>query len=226
MRRLLRGAWVSRVLPARVICDPELTTDMPPKLTGAVGMDALSHNLEALLAVGFHPQADGIACEGIRLVRQSLLSAYQDGRNIDARADMLAASLMGATAFQKGLGAMHSVAHAIGGQHDVHHGTAIAVMMPYVLRLNRPAIEDRATRLGTYLGLTGNGFEALLAWVLELRETVEIPHTLRELGIGEGDVAALAEAASVDPTAPSNPVPLDMLVLSRLIERALAGDTD
>lgn len=213
-----------KMLPARVICDPELTVGLPPKLTGAVGMDALSHNLEAFLAPGFHPQADGIAVEGMRLVHRSLLAAYRDGRDLGARAEMLAASLMGATAFQKGLGAMHSVAHAVGGQLDLHHGTVIAVMMPYVLRLNRAAVEDRLTRLATYLELEGEGYQAVLDWVIHLRCQVEIPHTLAELGIKETDIDRLAAAALVDPTAGCNPVPLEAKNLRGLILQALVGE--
>ncbi len=215
-----------KMVPARVICDPELTVGLPPKLTGAVGMDALSHNLEAYLALGFHPQADGIAIEGMRLVRRSLVTAFRTGEDINARAQMLAASLMGATAFQKGLGAMHSVSHTIGGRFDVHHGTAIAVMMPYVLRLNRPAVEERMTLLASYLGLEGEGFTAVLDWVLELRRELEIPHTLAEVGITDSDVDELAEAAALRPTARSNPVPLNPDNLRGLIKKAMVGDTD
>ena len=189
------------MLPGKVICDPELTIEMPPKLTGAVGMDALSHNLEAYCVNGFHPQADGIAAEGMRLVHLGLLRAYRDGTDLEARSYLMAASAMGATAFQKGLGAMHSVAHAVGGLFDAHHGTTIAVMMPYVLHLNRPAVEDRLTRVAQYLGLRSPSFASFVDWILTLRREVGIPHTLAELGVGADVVTALAEKAAADPTA-------------------------
>jgi alcohol dehydrogenase class IV len=215
-----------RMLPGAVICDPELTIGMPPALTGAVGMDALCHNLEALCSPLFHPMADGIAVAGIRLVRRSLRRACLEGDDIDARAEMMAASSMGATAFQKGLGAMHSVAHAIGGVMNVHHGTAVAIMMPYVLHLNRDAIADKMTRLAAFLGLPDPGFDALFRWALELRGDAGIPHTLAELGVQKEDVPALAKNAALDPTAGTNPVPLTEDILSFLITTALNGEVD
>ena len=211
-----------KMLPARVICDPALTAGMPPKLTGAVGMDALSHNLEAFCASGYHPMADGIALEGLRRIARALRRACADGSDLDARAEMMAASSMGATAFQKGLGAMHAVGHAVGGRFDVHHGTTVAVMMPYVLRMNRPAIEERLVRLARYLEV-GDSFEALLDWVLALRRDVGIPPTLAHLGVGPGDVDELAVHARVDPTAATNPVELSEQNVRELIQAALAG---
>jgi hypothetical protein len=212
-----------RMLPAKVICDPALTVGMPPKLTGATGMDAFSHNLEAYMSPGFHPLADGVAVEGMRLVHRSLVNAYRDGKDLVARAEMMAASAMGATAFQKGLGAMHSVGHAIGGRYDVHHGTTVAVMMPYVLLFNRAAVEERLNRLGRYLGLVRPDFGGVLEWVVELRRAVGIPHTLAELGIAERDTEELAAVAVNDPTAGSNPVPLTVDNLRLLIRDAFAG---
>jgi len=213
-----------RMLPGLVICDPELTVGMPPALTGAVGMDALSHSLEALCSPLFHPLADGIALEGMRLVSTSLERACVDGRDLDARARMMAASSMGATAFQKGLGAMHSVAHAIGGRMNVHHGTTVAVMMPYVLRFNREAIDDKMTRLAAYLGLTDPCFDTAFDWVVSLRREAGIPHTLAELGVPASDAPELAKSAAVDPTAGTNPVPLTEERLLQLIEVALTGE--
>ncbi len=212
-----------RMLPARVICDPALTVGMSAKLTGATGMDALSHLLEAFCAPGFHPLADGVAVEGMRLVHRALAAACRNGQDLQARAEMMAASLSGATAFQKGLGAMHSVGHAIGGRFDVHHGTTVAVMMPYVMVFNRAAIDERMTRLARYLGLPEPGFAAALDWVLALRQVAGIPHTLAELGIEERQVDSLAEAAVNDPTAGGNPVPLTVDNLKPLIRAALTG---
>ena len=211
------------MLPGKVICDPELTIDMPPKLTGAVGIDALSHNLEAYCVNGFHPQADGIGVEGMRLVGLGLVKAVKDGKDIAARSYMMAASAMGATAFQKGLGAMHSVAHAVGGMFDTHHGMTIAVMMPYVLHLNRAEVAERLTRLSHYLGLQNPSFEGFVEWVMMLRREVGIPNTLAELGVKQDAVEALAEKAAADPTAGSNPVPLNKDNLRGLIQRALSG---
>ncbi len=213
-----------RMLPERVLCDPELTIGLPASITAAVGMDALSHNLEALCAPGFHPQADGIALEGMRLVDCALRRAWRDGGDIEARAQMMAASLMGATAFQKGLGAMHSMSHAMGGALNCPHGLTNAVVMPYVLRFNRPAIEEPMERLARVLGLAQPGFEAVLRWVLELRETLGIPHTTEALGFTEEHATTLAPAAAADSTAPTNPIPLNEGVLSELFLRALRGD--
>jgi len=213
-----------RMLPARVLCDPELTVGLPASITAAVGMDALSHNLEALCAPGFHPQADGIALEGMRLVDSALRRAWLDGNDIEARSQMMAASLMGAAAFQKGLGAMHSMSHAMGGALNCPHGLTNAVVMPYVLQFNRAAIEEPMERLARVLGLAEPGFDAVLGWVLELRETLGIPHTTRDLGFKEEHATALAPAAAADSTAPTNPVPLNENVLSKLFLRALHGD--
>ena len=213
-----------RMLPAVVVCDPELTVGMPPKLTGAVGMDALCHNLEAFCSLLFHPMADGIAVEGMRLVHKSLRKACRQGGDIEARAEMMAASSMGATAFQKGLGAMHSVAHAIGGVMNLHHGTTVAIMAPYVLRLNRDAIADKTARLATYLGFSDPGFEAIFDWLVALRRDAGIPHTLAELGVTEDAVPELSKNAALDPTAGTNPVPLTEENLSVLITEALTGE--
>ncbi|MBI5501432.1 MAG: iron-containing alcohol dehydrogenase [Deltaproteobacteria bacterium] len=212
-----------RMLPGKVILDPQLTLDMPPKLTGAVGMDALSHSLEAYCATGFHPLADGIAVEAMRLVRFGLARAFKDGHDLAARSAMMAASAMGATAFQKGLGAMHSVAHAVGGMFDTHHGTTIAVMMPYVLRFNRTAIDERLARAAGYLGLARPTFAAFLAWIVGLRRKLGIPQKLAALGVPARAVPELVERAAADPTAGTNPVPLDRKALRGLIERAMTG---
>lgn len=214
----------ANMLPARVICDPQLTVGMPAKLTGAVGMDALSHNLEAFCTSFFHPMGDGIALQGMQLVHRSLLTAFQDGDDLTARSEMMAASAMGATAFQKGLGAMHAVGHAVGGRFDTHHGTTVAVMMPYVLVLNRQAIADKLTALARYLDLKDPGFEAVLQWTLDLRKQLEIPHTLAELGVTDEHVATLAEQAEKDPTAGGNPLTLTQQNLTPLIRNAVSGE--
>ncbi|MBI5487584.1 MAG: iron-containing alcohol dehydrogenase [Deltaproteobacteria bacterium] len=221
--RTKRIVFHPRMLPGKVILDPQLTLDMPPRLTGAVGMDALSHSLEAYCATGFHPLADGIAVEAMRLVRFGLARAFEHGGDLAARSAMMAASAMGATAFQKGLGAMHSVAHAVGGMFDTHHGTTIAVMMPYVLRFNRKAIDERLARAAGYLGLARASFAGFLDWVLGLRRKLGIPERLDELGVTAKAVPELVERAAVDPTAGTNPVPLTTEALRGLVERAMTG---
>lgn len=212
-----------RMLPGRVILDPELTTGLPAALTAAVGMDALSHNLEAYCSPMFHPMAQGIAVEGIRLVRRWLPRAVVDGGDVEARAHMQVASTMGATAFQKGLGAMHSLSHPCGAVLNTHHGLTNAVLMPYVLAFNRPAIEDKAGDLARALGLAQHSFDALLDWVLELRRTIGIPETLAALGVAPAHVAQLAPMAEKDPSSPTNPVPLTTTACERLYRNAIEG---
>jgi alcohol dehydrogenase len=212
-----------RMMPGEVIADPELTLGLPRELTAWTGIDALSHSLEALCAPGFHPQADGIATEGIRLVHLWLERAMEDGADLAARAHMLAAASMGAVAFQKGLGAMHALAHPIGGLLDAHHGLTIAVVMPYVLVRNRAAIEERMTRTARTLGLAGASFDALLERVLELRRTLGITPTLAPLGVREEHLPTLASRAAKDPSAASNPLPLDAADFAALYLDALRG---
>jgi alcohol dehydrogenase class IV len=212
-----------RMLPGMVIADPELTLDLPPAVTAAVGMDALSHNLEAYCARGFHPMADGIAVEGVRLIREWLPVAVHDGGNLEARAAMMVASSMGATAFQKGLGAMHSLSHPCSANLDTHHGLTNAVVMPYVLERNRAAIEDRMARLAAWLRLPEPSFDAALAWILELRQQIGIPATLADLGVREEHAAAFAPQAHADPSTGGNPVPLTVADFEDLYRRAITG---
>jgi alcohol dehydrogenase class IV len=213
-----------RMLPAVVISDPELSVGLPPRITAATGMDALAHNLEAYCAPGFHPLADGIAVEAMRLVKEWLPFAVKDGRDLAARAHMLAAASMGATAFQKGLGAIHSLSHPVGALYNAHHGETNGVVMPYVLRFNRPAIEDRMTRLARYLGLPDPGFEAVLEWVLALRKDIGIPHTLAELGVKESDLDTLAPMAVEDPSTGGNPRPAGLAEMREMFVKAFRGD--
>ncbi|WP_349371949.1 iron-containing alcohol dehydrogenase [Salinarimonas sp.] len=199
-----------KMLPAVVICDPELTVGMPRVVTVGTGMDALAHCLEAYCAPSYHPMSEGIALEGMRLVKEALPKVAADGSDIAARGDMMSAAAMGAVAFQKGLGAIHSLSHPVGALHHTHHGMTNAVFMPYVLVHNRPAIEAKCRRLAAFLGLQG-GFDGLLAWVLKLREELGVPHGLRGLSEAIDPAAAdeVAAMAVVDPTAGGNPVPLD-----------------
>lgn len=212
-----------RMLPALVIADPQLTVGLPAKITAAVGMDALSHNLEAYCSPLYHPMAQGIALEGMRLIEEWLPTACADGSNLEARAHLMIASTAGATAFQKGLGAMHSMSHPCGSTLDTHHGLTNAVVMPYVLAFNRPAIEDKLIALARYLDLPNYTPDGVVEWVLALREQIGIPHTLAELGVKLEHVPTLAKMAVEDPSSGSNPVPLTVENLTGLFTRAIEG---
>ena len=177
-----------RMLPALVIADPELTVGLPSQITAAVGMDALSHNLEAFSSPFYHPLAQGIALEGMRLIKTWLPVAYQNGGDVTARAHMMVASTMGAAAFQKGLGAMHAMSHPCGAVLNTHHGLTNAVVMPYVLVYNRDAIADRMASLARYLDLAAPDFDAVLDWILALRVNLDIPATLAEIGVTDDHI--------------------------------------
>jgi alcohol dehydrogenase class IV len=211
-----------KMMPAVTLCDPELTVGMPRAITAGTGMDALAHCLEAYSAPGYHPMADGIAVEGMRLVKTALERAVADGTDLDARADMMSAAAMGATAFQKGLGAIHALSHPVGALYDTHHGMTNAVFMPYVLAFNRPAIEERIGRVAAYLGIEG-GFSGFTTWLLGLRERIGVPHTLRDLGVDDAKAELIAEMAPNDPSAGGNPVPLDREASLRLFRAAYDG---
>jgi alcohol dehydrogenase class IV len=212
------------MMPAIVIADPQLTLGLPKELTAATGMDALAHCLEALCAPAFHPIADGVALEGLRLVQNWLPAAYRDGADLAARAHMMVAASMGATAFQKGLGAVHAISHPISAHHGVHHGLANAILLPYVLKYNRPAIEDKMIRLGHSLGLGDASFDGVQAWLLGLRRELGIPHCFGDIGVTGNDADRVAEAALNDPTAATNPAPLDTAVLKRIFLDCVAGN--
>jgi len=212
-----------KLLPAIVIADPELTIGLPAKLTAATGMDALAHNLEAYCAPGYHPMAAGIAVEGMRLIKQWLPKATANGGDIEARSQMLAASSMGAAAFQRGLGAVHALSHPIGGLYDAHHGTLNGVLMPYVLVANREAVEDRITDAAHYMGITG-GFKGFLDWLVALRSELGIPNTLRELGVGEDRLDQIAEMAIRDPSAGGNPIAFSQEQYRDIAARAVRGE--
>src|SRR5215203_788599 len=211
-----------RIMPVAVVADPELTVGVPPAITAWTGFDALAHCLEAYCAPGFHPMADGIALEGLRLIKDALPVAFQDGRNLEARAHMMAAATMGAVAFQKGLGAIHSLAHPIGAHFDAHHGLLNAILMPYVLAHNAPAIEERMAHLAVVLGLPGKGTDAVRAWVLALRAELQIPPTLAGI-VEESFANEAARSGAADPTAPTNPVPLDEAALRGIFLDAVRG---
>ena len=212
-----------RMLPALVIADPALTLGLPPEITAAVGMDALSHNLEAFCSPFYHPLAQGVALEGIALIKTWLPIACRQGSDLTARSHMLAASTMGAAAFQKGLGAMHAMSHPCGAVRNIHHGLTNAVVMPYVLAFNRPAIEAKMTALARYLDLPAPSFQAVLDWILALREEIGIPGDLAALGVSEAHIEQLATMAMADPSAGGNPVPLTKTNLALLFQNAVRG---
>lgn len=209
-----------KVLPSVVICDPELTVGMPKPITAGTGMDAFAHCLEAFCSPHYHPMSQGIALEGMRLVKEYLPRAYRDGGDIEARAHMMSAAAMGATAFQKGLGAIHALSHPLGAVYNTHHGTTNAVVMPPVLQFNRPAIEDRLAQAGAYLGISG-GFDGFYEYVLQLREQLSIPDKMSELGVGTDRIGELAAMAIEDPSCGGNPVELTVKNLTELFKQSI-----
>ena len=194
-----------KLLPSVVICDPELTVGMPKFITAGTGMDAFAHSLEAYCSPHYHPMSQGIALEGMRLVKDYLPRAFADGNDLEARAQMMSAAAMGATAFQKGLGAIHALSHPLGAMYHTHHGTTNAVVMLPVLRSNRPAIETRISAAADYLGIDG-GFNGFYDFVAALIAQLEIPPNLTALGVTDPDVDAVVRAALTDPSAGGNPV--------------------
>ena len=213
-----------KMVPAIVILDPMVTTGLPPMLTAATGMDALSHSLEAWCSPAYHPMAEGIAVEGIRLVREYLPTAVASGSDVEARTQMLVASMMGATAFQRGLGAMHALAHPLGALYNAHHGTLNAVLMPYVLIANRQAIEPRIIHLARSIDIPNASFDSFLEWVLALRETVSIPQNLEDLGIDDNQADLIGKMAEVDPSGGTNPILFDASQYQSIFMNALNGN--
>ena len=213
-----------KFLPSIVILDPILTKDLSPRLTGATGMDALAHNLEAFCAPGFHPMADGIAIEGMRLIKKSLLNVVHNGNDLDARSDLLAAASMGSTAFQKGLGAIHSLSHPLNAKFNIHHGLSNAIFMPYVLTFNREAIEERIISICDYLNLS-KSFNSFLEWILDLRKKLEIPHKLSDvIDINKLDIDELSEMALNDPSTASNPKTLTISDMKIIYKNSISGE--
>ena len=210
------------ILPDLVILDPNLTISLPAHLTAATGMDALAHCIEAFCSPVYHPMAHGIAVEGIRNIKNNLVVAFKEPQNIEARAKMLVSSPMGSTAFQKGLGAIHSLSHPINAVHDLHHGLTNAIFMPYVLKFNQPAIESKLKLLSNYLELKNTTFDGFIDWIIKLRQELAIPHTLAELKV-DFDFESLAEMALVDPSTPTNPINMNVSDMKQLYINAYEG---
>jgi alcohol dehydrogenase class IV len=215
-----------KMMPRIVILDAELTVGLPPNVTAATGLDAFVHCFEAFCAPGFHPLADGVALEGMRLINRHLPRACADGKDIEARAHMLAAASMGATAFQKGLGGVHAIAHPVGSWFNTHHGLTNAVILPYVMTFNRHAIAEKAEVIARVLGLHERSFEGFLARVLELRRELGIPHSLSQINVSADKAAIIGREAAIDPSAGGNPIPVDAAILERIFRAAVAGELD
>ena len=213
-----------KMMPGVVISDPELTGGLPPAVTAATGIDAFVHCFEAFCAPGFHPLADGIALEGMRLIQEFLPRACENGKDIEARSRMLAAASMGATAFQKGLGGVHAIAHPVGAFYNTHHGLTNAIVLPYVIVHNRPAIEPQLAVIARVLNLKGEPFAAVFDWVLAFRERLKIPHKLADIGVTLDQPDTIGHEASLDPSAGGNPLPTDAQTYSRLFRSAVKGD--
>lgn len=212
-----------KMLPSIVILDPVLTVDLSPRLTAATGMDALAHNLEAFCAPGFHPMADGIAIEGMKLIKESLLVAVKNGKDLKARMNLLAAASMGSTAFQKGLGAIHSLSHPVNAQFNIHHGLSNAIFMPYVLTFNKNVIENKIITICDYLNLKKN-FQSFLDWILDLRKKLNIPHKLSDVvDIKKVDLEQLSKMAFEDPSTGGNPKKITIDDMKILYEHSISG---
>jgi alcohol dehydrogenase class IV len=211
------------MMPRIVISDPELTVGLPRAVTAATGIDAFVHCFEAFCAPGFHPLADGVALEGMRLIHRYLPRACKDGTDIEARAYMLAAASMGATAFQKGLGGVHAIAHPVGSWFNTHHGLTNAVILPYVMTFNRAAIADKTDVIARVLDLPARGFDGFLAWVLQMRVDLGIPHSLADIGVSIDKSAIIGREAAIDPSAGGNPIPVDAPQLERIFRAAVGG---
>ena len=209
-----------RILPAAVICDPSLTVGLPPFFTAGTGMDAFAHCLEAYSSPAYHPMSQGIALEGMRLVKENLPHAFTNGDALEARANMMSAALMGAVAFQKGLGGAHALTHSVGAMYNTHHGMTCAVVLPAVLRFNRPAIESRIAAAADYLGI-GGGFDGFYEYLLLLRQTLKVPQKLRDLGACDERMDKLIANAVSDLAAAGNPITLTPEAVKQLFAECL-----
>ncbi|MCF6343371.1 MAG: iron-containing alcohol dehydrogenase [Devosiaceae bacterium] len=209
-----------KILPQLVICDPELSIGMPQIITVGTGMDAFIHSLEAYSSPFYHPMSQGIALEGMRLVKENLGKVYANPNDIEARSHMMAAAAMGATAFQKGLGAMHALSHSVGALYNTPHGMTNAIVMPYVLKFNREAIEQRIENLAAYLDIKG-GFDGFYKFIMQMRSDFEVPQKLNALGVDDKRIDELAQMAVNDPSAGGNPVELTLEAAKTLFEEAI-----
>jgi alcohol dehydrogenase class IV len=215
-----------KMMPQVVILDAELTVGLPRAITAATGIDAFVHCFEAFCAPGFHPLADGVALEGMRLVHDYLPRACANGKDIEARAQMLAAASMGATAFQKGLGGVHAIAHPVGSWFNTHHGLTNAVILPYVMTYNRNAIAEKADTIARVLDLPARGFDGFLAQVMKMRRELDIPHSLAEIGVSLDNAEIIGREAAIDPSAGGNPIAVSAAQLEHIFRAAVSGRLD
>ncbi len=213
-----------KMLPEIVILDPELTVGLPAHITAWTGVDAMVHAIEAYCAPGYHPMAEGIAIEGIRIIAKYLPKAFSNGSDLVARGQMLVAASMGATAFQKGLGSVHSVAHQLGAIYNKEHGLLNAILLPYALKQNKSVIEERMVYLSKVLELQKHGTDAIIEYILQLRKELNIPHTLKEIGINDDEAKRIGNMAFLDPSTPTNAKPLNALDLEKLFRAAVKGE--
>jgi alcohol dehydrogenase class IV len=211
-------------MPEIALCDPELTRGLPAHLTAATGFDAFVHCFEAFCAPGYHPMADGIALEGMVLAAKHLPDAVHDGNNMEARTHMMSVAAMGATAFQKGLGGVHAISHTVGAMYDTHHGLTNAVVMPYVVRANRPAIEEQMVRIGRALELDAANFDGVFDWLMKFREGIDIPNTLRDIKVPDTDADEIGARSVKDPSAGGNPIQHDAATYTEIFQKACTGD--
>ena len=212
-----------KLLAKIVFADPLLTMDLPPFVTAATGMDALTHNMEAYLAKMHHPMCEGIALEGIYLISQSLERAVNKP-DLESRSNMLIASLMGAVAFQKGLGVVHSLAHPLSALLDTHHGLANAVNIPYGMEFNIAGCEEKFKRIALTLGLKKQTGEAVVDYLFDLNSKINIPHKLSEIGVKPEHIETLADLAIADFAYPNNPKPVSREDFRELYLKALRGE--
>ncbi|MDT7828325.1 iron-containing alcohol dehydrogenase [Pricia sp. S334] len=213
-----------KMLPGTVIVDPELTLGLPPHITAWTGVDAMVHAIEAYIAPGYHPMAEGIAIEAIRIISKYLPKAFNNGTDVQARGQMLVAASMGATAFQKGLGSVHSIAHQLGAIYNKEHGLLNAILLPYALKQNQSAIEEKMVYLSKVLELKKQGTDAIIEYILQLRKELNIPHTLKEIGINDDEAERIGKMAFKDPSTPSNAKPLNEDDLEKLFKAAVNGE--
>ena len=214
-----------KFLPSIVILDPTLTIMLPPNITAATGMDALAHNLEAYCAQGYHPMADGIALEGMKLINNSLVRAFKDGSDIEARMNMLTAASMGSTAFQKGLGAIHSLSHPVNALNNIHHGLSNAIFMPYVLIFNKNVIENKIVEICDYLKLEQRSFDGFIRWILDLKKKLKMPHKLSDvIEEKDFDIERLSKMALADPSTAGNPKELSLADMKKMYQNSFSGN--
>ena len=213
-----------KILPSIVILDPNLTLELPPRITAYTGMDALAHNLEAFCATEYHPMANGISIEGIKLIKNSLPIAFKEGKNLKSRMDMLTAATMGSTAFQKGLGAIHSLSHPVNAQYNIHHGLSNAIFMPYVLTFNKKEISKKIISICDYLNLD-KSFQSFINWIMKLREELNIPHKLSDVVDKKKlDIDKLSTMALEDPSTTGNPKKITKHDMKIMYEHSISGE--